>query len=285
MLRLHVFNTGWISLQEKRLYLGGGPSMRILPVLAFVVEHPRGLVVFDTGLNAAFATRSGRYAGRLAPLLHPFRSMPGMNLATQMRRHGLEPEDVQCVVLSHLHYDHTGDLRAFPQARLLLTRREWQAGRSLFRRWRGYRPQEYEDLALTPLEFPSYDEFASKSALEGKYGLDLLEDGSLVLVPTFGHTVGHQSLLVFLPGGVALLAGDAAYTRENYAIPAAQPYPHSSQSAWRSLIGLRALFKGDASAMIVPAHDASMLQGVHRPDVVFDSELITPPAASATILP
>jgi N-acyl homoserine lactone hydrolase len=268
MLRLHVFNTGWVSMQEDQLYLGGGNALRTLPILSFVVEHRRGLLVFDTGLNASFAAHPSSYVGPFGDQWLPFSSAPGMNLSAQMRARGLPPEDVQYVLLSHLHYDHTGDLRAFPQARLVVTRQEWRAAQALFRRSRGYLGKDYAGLAFTLLDFPSGNGDASNPTLEGEYGLDVLDDGSLVLVPTFGHTHGHQSLLVFLPDGVVLLAGDAVYVQEGYTIPAAQPHTDAPESAWRSTIALRILAKEDPQAIIVPTHDDRMLRDVDRPDIV-----------------
>jgi len=276
MLRLQVFNTGWVSMPEKRLYVGGGHATRTLPVLSFVIEHPRGLVVFDTGLSAAFATSPRRYVGWLSDRLIPFRSSPGMNLSAQMRTRGLPPENVAYAVLSHLHYDHTGGLRAFPQAQLLLTRQEWEAAQSPLRRLRGYLAKELAGLTFVLLDFALSNVLPLSAALKGNYGLDLMGDGSLILVPTFGHTYGHQSLLVFLPHGVVLLAGDAIYVREGYARPAAQPGAHSPDAAWRSLIGLRALAKGNPSAIILPAHDDSMLHGLDRPDIVVGDALMAP---------
>jgi N-acyl homoserine lactone hydrolase len=268
MLRLHVFNTGWVSMQEGQLYLGGGSALRTLPILSFVIEHPRGLLVFDTGLNAAFAAHPSSYVGPFGNQWLPFRSAPGMNLAAQMRAHGLPPEDVTHVVLSHLHYDHSGDLRAFPESRLVVTRQEWRAAQALFKRSRGYLGKDYAGLAFTLLDFPPDDGEASNPTLEGEYGLDMLDDGSLILVPTFGHTHGHQSLLVFLRDGVVLLAGDAVYVHEGYTMPAAQPHADAPESAWRSTIALRILAKEDPQAIIVPTHDDRTLQDLDRPDIV-----------------
>ena len=268
MLRLHIFNTGWLTIQEKHLYVGGKDAIRTLPVLSFVIEHPQGVVVFDTGLNAAFATQPRQYVGWLSDRLIPFRSSPGLNLAAQMQVRGLSPADVSHVVLSHLHYDHTGDLRAFPQARRLLARQEWEAAQSPFRRLHGYLAKEYAGLAFTLLDFPAYSGPLLGGTSHNGYGLDLMGDGSLIVVPTFGHTCGHLSLLAFLPYGIVLLAADAVYVRENYTRPAAQPYAHFPGAAWRTIVGLRALAKGAPSVLIVLSHDDSTLQNIDRPDIV-----------------
>lgn len=268
MLRLHVFNTGWLSMREEELYLGGGSARRTLPVLAFVIEHPAGLIVFDTGLHANFALDPSTYVGPFGEQWLPFRSSPGMHLAAQMRAHELPPEDVTHVVLSHLHYDHSGDLRAFPQARLVVTSEEWHAAQAFFKRGRGYLGKDYFGLAFTLVTFPAYRGQSSNPTLEGEYGLDMFNDGSLVLVPTYGHTFGHLSLLASLPNGLALLAGDAVYVHENYALPAAQPNADAPEAAWRSTVALRILAKEDPQAIIIPTHDDSKLRGLDRSDIV-----------------
>lgn len=271
MLKLHVFNTGWLSMQEKDLYLGGGNAWRTLPVLAFVIEHPAGLIVFDTGLHPSFASDPSTYVGPFGNQWFPFRSSPGLHLAAQMRGQGLPPEDVSHVVLSHLHYDHSGGLRAFPQARMVVTREEWHAAQALFKRSRGYLGKDYAGLAFTLVGFPAYRDQASNPTLEGEYGLDMFNDGRLILVPTYGHTFGHLSLLVSLPNGLVVLAGDAVYVHENYTLPAAQPNPDAPEAAWRSTISLRILAKEDPGAIIIPTHDDSKLHGLDRSDIVLAS--------------
>lgn len=271
MLRLHVFNTGWAYTSDKFLYLGGDHTPRTLPVQCFVLEHPQALLVFDTGLCASVATQPQEGTGWPNQRAIRFHSSPGMDLAKQMRTRGLFPEDVAYVVLSHLHRDHIGALQAFPQAQVLLTREEWHAAQSPLRRWRGYLNREYARFKIVLLDLPLFDHPPPNVLPKGSYGLDLMGDGTLLAVPTFGHTAGHQSLLAFLPQGVVLLAGDAVYVREGYVKPAAQPRAHCPDMAWRSLMGIHALAKGEPTAIILPTHDDSMLHGLQRPDIVTDS--------------
>jgi N-acyl homoserine lactone hydrolase len=271
MPRLHVFNTGWFRTRESNLYVGGGRSPRLLPVLAFALEHRSGLVVFDTGLNPAFAASPQRYVGWLNDLVIPFRSSAGMDICSQMRARGLPPEEVSYVVLSHLHYDHTGCLAAFSRAQLLVTKQERQAARAPLHRLSGYLSKELRGMRLTELEHPSRAGLALEDVARHGYGVDLLNDSSLILVPTYGHSPGHQALLAFLPGGPVLLAGDATYVREGYSKPAAQPRPWNADLGWRSLLGLRALAKGDLSALILPSHDDAPLRLLARPDIVVGS--------------
>jgi glyoxylase-like metal-dependent hydrolase (beta-lactamase superfamily II) len=278
MLRLHVFNTGWAHMWDRALYWGGRRELRLLPILAFLIEHPGGLFVFDTGLDPSLAARTRGTGKRLGDRVVRFRSSPEMSLPRRMKEQGLPPEEVRYVALSHLHSDHVGGLHAFPQARVLLTRQEWQAAQSPFGRLRGYLRQQYAGLTPTLVDLPTNASLSPSGMPSDDCGLDCMSDGSLFLVPTFGHTAGHQALLAFLPLGVVLLAGDAVYVRDGYLKPAAQPHAQFPDLEWRSLIALRALVKADPSAIILPAHDSSALQGVARPDIVIEPTSLTPPS-------
>jgi N-acyl homoserine lactone hydrolase len=280
MLRLHVFNTGWAYMWDEALYWGGGKEPRPLPILAFLIEHPGGLFVFDTGLGPSLAAHSRALGNRLGDRALHFRSSPEMTLCRRMRERGLPPEEVHYVALSHLHSDHVGSLHAFPQACVLLTRQEWHAAQSPFARLRGYLREQYAGLTPTLVDLPTHASLTPNGMVKDVCGLDCLNDGSLFLVPTFGHTAGHQALLAFLPYGVVLLAGDAVYVRDGYMKPAAQPHAQYPDLAWRSLIALRALAKADPSAIILPAHDSSALRGLERPDIVFEPTSLIPPNAS-----
>jgi len=174
------------------------------------------------------------------------------------------------VTLSHLHYDHTGNAHAFAHARILVTRQEWSVAQSRMHNLRGYLWKECTGLAPTLFEFPQQRVLTLEEATTTPYGVDLMGDGSLILAPTFGHTSGHQALLAFLPYGVVLLAGDAVYVQENYLRPAAQPWTQAPDLAWRSLMGLRALAKGEPGALILPAHDERALEGISRPDIMIE---------------
>lgn len=261
MLRLHVFDTGWVTVKEKHLFVGGGENERRLPVLAFVIEHPAGLVVFDTGLSSQVAQNPASYLGPLYNRLIPVRSQPGMDLPSQMLQRGLSPSDVRTVILSHLHFDHTGELLAFENAEVKVAQVEWTAAQGRLAFVRGYKKQEYAGLSVQPIVYgEGLDE-------DNRSSYDVMGDGRIVLVPTYGHTRGHQSLLLDLDSGLVLLAGDAIYCAENYTKPAAQPMAQHGTAGWQSVVNIRGLWRAHPDILILPAHDDSGLQ-TPRPDIL-----------------
>ena len=207
-MRVRCYSTGRVRPKQAssgpRRYLPGGWSGETLPVNAFVVEHPAGLCVFDTGKTARAAEPG--YHPRWHPYLRlaRFELGPEDELAAQMRADGADPAAVRWVVLSHLHTDHVGGLGAFAGARVLVSRAEWKRARGLAGRLRGYLPQHWPagvKPELVDLGGPAAGPFPSSHDVAG--------DGSLLMVPLPGHTPGHAGLLVEQK---LLLAGDAEET-------------------------------------------------------------------------
>lgn len=193
-MKVHCITTGVARPKRAqrglRRYLVDEWSDESLPVHAFLLEHSDGLCLFDAG-QTADATLPGHL-----PRWHPFLRLSRFELtaedevAPQMRRLGFAPGDVRWVVLSHMHTDHVGGIRPFTEATIVVTRREWKRATGLGGRLRGYLPQHWPaelDPHLIDFDGAPFGPFAASHDLSG--------DGSLLLVPTPGHTPGHMALL------------------------------------------------------------------------------------------
>lgn len=145
---------------------------------AYVVDSPSGVLLFDTGfgpphdyIDAAF--RPGR-----------------LDLPSLLRNAGVQPGDIEVIVNCHLHFDHCGGNQSFPQARIVVQRAELEAARGPM-----YTVREWVDF-----------EGARFEVVEGEHSI--WED--VRVVPTPGHTRGHQSLVLDTAEGRVILAGQAA---------------------------------------------------------------------------
>lgn len=209
-MRIDRFSTGRVRPKRDsrglRRYLGGDWSDETLPVNVFLVHHPAGLCLFDTGQTAR-AAASG-YHQRWHPFLRlsRFELGPEDEIAPQLARAGVDPAAVRWVVLSHLHTDHVGGVGAFRGAEVLVSRPEWERSRGLAGQLRGYVPQHWPSVepVLVDLGGRPVGPFA------GSY--DVAGDGSLLVVPTPGHTPGHVALIVRSGDGGAFLGGDVAHS-------------------------------------------------------------------------
>lgn len=183
-----------------RRYLPGGWRSDTLPVHVYLVTHPEGTCLFDSGQSARAA--SPGYFPRWYPFfrLARFELAPQDEAVAQLGRLGLQSDDVRWVVLSHLHTDHAGGLATLSGAEVVVSRVEWARAIGWRGRLRGYLPQYWPgDVTPRLIDFdgPPVGPFAGSFSLTG--------DRTLMLVPTPGHTPGHMSLLV---DGAYLLAGD-----------------------------------------------------------------------------
>ncbi|MFB7432709.1 MBL fold metallo-hydrolase [Streptomyces microflavus] len=188
-----VAGTGTVTVH--RLDLGffvrpaaevGGPHPRVEPVLAYLVEHERGRLLFDTGIGAGDPGAEAHYRPRRRPL-------EGALAAA-----GAALEDVAVVVNCHLHFDHIGGNPLLAGVPVLVQEVELATAR------RG----GYTIDALVDFPGARYEELSGEAELWP----------GVWIVPTPGHTDGHQSLVVRQGDGtVVVLAGQAHDFASHYA--------------------------------------------------------------------
>jgi glyoxylase-like metal-dependent hydrolase (beta-lactamase superfamily II) len=189
------------------------------PINVYVIEHRDGLVLFDLGQDRESVTNPDAYfpdqpVRFLYDRLARFRIAPEETLSAQLRARGYQPGDVRIAVMSHLHEDHIGGIRELLSAELVVSRAEWDTMERPLPEARGYlrRHIDVPGRAIRKIDF----EFTRDQAVAPfRAAHDLMGDGSLVLLPTPGHTPGSMSILV-RSAGVAplLLVGDLTYELE-----------------------------------------------------------------------
>jgi glyoxylase-like metal-dependent hydrolase (beta-lactamase superfamily II) len=236
-------------------YQGRGTEPAWVPVYAFLIEHPvAGRVLVDAGLSEAQG-EPGHYSFAKGGIAAGFwrdsrnRLPATQQLAARLGRFGLRPADVGHVILTHLHEDHLGELPAFPHAVVHVSRQEWED------RWRvAYGP------SLEAVQRWDVFEFDSGRFRTFEASKDLFGDGTVILLPTFGHTLGHTSVLVNVGESQLLLPGDAVYTLRHLdpeALAACNYFGprglETQRDSIRRIVALQAELPGLA---IAPSHDA-----------------------------
>jgi|GEM_PF-160787 len=207
-MRMWQLSVGQLELDKGFLTAMVDAGKRIkIPVPAYLIQHPRGLVLFDTGMNVEVSDGNcANYWGQ--GLCGAFTAIQGRDevIDRQLRSLGFTPEDVTHVVYSHFHLDHAGNIEMFPKARHVVQKAELKTA---------WWPEKFQRAAYVLKDYDGTRDYDFVQ-LEGDF--DLFGDGSLLLLDTQGHTQGHQSLQVNLKNtGTVLLAADAVYTAENEA--------------------------------------------------------------------
>ena len=195
-----------MSLEIKRLHLAGlrGPDGRDWPVHGFVVTHPGGAVLVDTGV------------GGPQQVLDDWRGV-NRSAADALAELDMTPGDIGLVINTHLHFDHCGQNAVFKHAACYVQRAE---------------------LARAKRESPElYDWFDFMNATFELLDGDAEVLPGLAVIATPGHTAGHQSVVVQSADGTPdLLIGDAAYTPRQYSGPPGEELPPGQASdlaAWQ----------------------------------------------------
>ena len=186
-----------------------------LPINVFVIEHERGVVLFDGGQDRRSVTDPDYFPGGLLRLifrrLATFQIGPDQTVPRLLESAGFQPERVTHLVLSHFHQDHIGAIVDLPGVQVIASEAEWRDLVKPLRILRGYL-RNHIDLPGVRWRLIDFTQAGDGQIGSFKSSVDLFGDGSLRLIPTPGHTPGSMSLLMTRPQRPpVLLVGDLTY--------------------------------------------------------------------------
>ena len=221
-MKIHAIQTGTVAITTKwREGVGHGQGRLVhtlldrgwtepLPIYAFAIEHPEGVIVVDTGETAR--TSEPGYFPRWQPFFRfavREHVQPEQEIGPQLKELGILPADVRRVVMTHLHTDHAGGLHHFADNEILVSRAELEYAAGLRGRVRGYpnkRWPSWFDPTLVDLPMVPFGPFPAS--------MPLTEAGDVTLVPVPGHTPGQLAVVVQDGDHAVFLAGDSSYTED-----------------------------------------------------------------------
>lgn len=268
-IKITALSTG--TLQLKPTFLEGSPAhggtlgliralrrdsrwTAPLPMWSWIVETANERILVDAG---------GRPGASGGPTRTRFDISQNQALVPELARRGLTPGDFDRVLLTHLHGDHVGGLAAFDQRRVWVARPEWTP----VARFPG-RLLRFLTAPVPPGFVPNLFDFDESPLLGFPRSWPVTQDGSMVALPTPGHSPGHTSFLVRRPEGDVLLAGDVTYDLPALHAQRDQGFIADVEQHHRTLPRVLSLVQGGVAYL--PSHDPEAPARLASPTVVHD---------------
>jgi glyoxylase-like metal-dependent hydrolase (beta-lactamase superfamily II) len=285
MIKIHALQTGRVRIKQSQMERALGGPLRVLfdpewsewlPIHAWVIEHPEGIVVVDTGETARVNTPGYH------PSWHPFHRRatafdlrPEEEIGAQLKAMGIHPYDVGTVILTHLHTDHSGGLHHFPKSRILVARGEYREATGFLGKINGYLPHRWPGwFAPEPISFAPIAQgpFAASYAVTS--------DGAVMVVPTPGHTPHHVSVIVHIDGVNYFLAGDASYSEAQLLQRRADGITLSPKTAVTTLEKIQE-YVSSRPTVYLPSHDPASVDRLWERQVTKPRPRARPDASGA----
>lgn len=262
-MRIHAVQTGVVAVKSRQANGGVGKgfarlinTMRDtqwtdwLPIYCWVIEHPEGLIVIDTGESSR--TSDPGYFTRGHPYFRyalKMRVEPEQEIGPQLRRLGLSPNDARWVVMTHLHTDHAGGMAHFPHSEVLVSRKEHRLASGAAGKARGFLPQHW----------PSWFQPRLLDDVDGDFGpfsqgVAVTRAADVFIVPTPGHTPGHQSVILRDADATYLFAGDTSYQEFCIIDGVVDGVTTDLKAASRTIAKIQK-FLGSEPVVYLPSHD------------------------------
>ncbi|MEN8250497.1 MAG: N-acyl homoserine lactonase family protein [Bacteroidota bacterium] len=223
-MKIHRIETGKVRIKENQISKSGGVAPQMLyvlfgkewsewlPIYAWVIEHPEGVIVVDTGETHKTSSRG------YLPAWHPYYSLAVEfdvkqedEIGPQLSKIGIDPaKDVSKVIMTHMHTDHAGGLYHFPNSEIIIEKNEYKTASGVTGMLAGYLPHRWPKwLNPTLITLPDHPYFSFSQSMAAT------SDKKVMIVGTPGHVANHLSVTVEIDGVHYFIAGDTSYTEEN----------------------------------------------------------------------
>ena len=274
-IKIHIFHTGTVHVSKALPFKDAannpspfqlsslspyGRKNRVwLPVSSYLIEHPRGKILVDTGWHREISP-NGKY-NRLAQIKHMgighFLINQGMlptgeSIVEQLSdKMGISPKDLDFVILTHLHTDHASGLRMLNDAKHIMASEE-----------------EIRDTKEYPIRYVksmwkgvSFEPFGFSDTGVGPVGksYDLFDDGSVELIQIPGHTSGLTAVKINAGDKYVLLFSDGGYASKSWKEMVPPGTALDEKQALNSLKWIRDMSLNENCVESLANHDADIV--------------------------
>lgn len=235
--KIFAFECGQLTMPLAIFFEGKPEGTMRAPIPSFLIEHKKGRVLFDTGLNPLTMSDPNGYLGERLARVTEVQLTNEQTIDARLESVDVDIEKIDFVVNSHLHFDHCGCNDKACNACVIVQKPEWD--------W------ATQSEAQGGYIKGDYDTGQEIKTISGEH--DIFGDGSVVCIPSYGHTPGHQSLRVQTEKGPYVLTGDACYLKKTLDEMALPGVMHDREATIKSLQMFRKMQASGAT--IIYGHD------------------------------
>ncbi|GAB3641612.1 N-acyl homoserine lactonase QqlR [Spirosoma arcticum] len=259
-VKIHAISTGSVAVTQSFRRAKGGELFRkanilldshfteFMPIWVWVIEHPEGVLVIDTGetsdvLKPDYFDKTGKINRFVNKKAFRFAIGREQEIDRQLVQLGITPDRIRRVVMTHLHLDHTDGLRYFPKTEIVVARPEFERPYSNL-------PELYPSWFKPHLVDYKTDQIAGFSQ-----SAPLTDAGDVLLVATPGHTHHHSSVLFQADDVHYLFAGDMSYNQGQLLrgeLAGGNANQHQARQSYQQVLA----YAAQHPLVYLPSHDA-----------------------------
>lgn len=261
MTKIHILHCGEVLVDELLPFGQGKYNPKIirdeshqvwLPVSAYLIEHPKGLILVDTGWHTDVITNQKEHLGPIQSLICKAKLNPNQSIDKQIKLLGFEIKDIDYVLISHMHTDHVSGLALVKDAKNILVS-DLEIEETLNRPER-YVKSMWEGITTKPFSF-------SKTGIgPAQLSYDLFDDNSITLINAPGHTKGLFAVKISNNNNeYVILASDMGYSSKSWRNLILPGISINESEVYEGLLWLQNIERDKKCIKVIANHDIDII--------------------------
>ncbi|WP_074016853.1 MBL fold metallo-hydrolase [Fusobacterium massiliense] len=203
--KIKYFSCGYCTNNLKKVFKGQPSKILDFYAGVFLIKHKeQGYILYDTGYSMEILRNKLKYL--LYRFANPITLKREDIIDYQLERNGIKKEEIKYIIISHLHPDHIGGLKLFPDSKIIITKKcylDYKKKKNSILIFDELLPKNFEKRLIV------IDSFKNNECFKYKESSDLFNDGSMMIVEIDGHTKGQACL--YFPESKLLIAADVSW--------------------------------------------------------------------------